>query len=296
MAGQAAVSTVPATRVRARTRLRPYQRVNLWAARIFLWSFTALTLFPVLWVVAVSFRVGDAFFADNIWPEKLTWDNYYQILFQSDFLLWFRNTVKVGAAVSLIQFFMTATGAYAFSRLRFFGRRYGLVTLVLLQMFPATMAMASNYILLAKLKLINTHTGYILVSSGAAAFMIWMLKGYIDSIPRELDEAALVDGATRWQVFMKIILPLSRPFIAVQILFTMLGTFGEFMNASLFLRNPKLWPMAVGMFRFVGGNFQAQKWPVFAAGAVLVSLPLVVLWMLLQRHLISGLTRGAVKG
>lgn len=287
---------VPVAVHRATRRLRPYEQVSLWSARISLWSFTALTLFPVVWVTAVSFRAGDAFFADNIWPEKLTWKNYHTILFETDFLLWFRNTLKVGAAVSFIQFAMTATAAYAFSRLRFYGRRYGLMALVVLQMFPATMAMASNYILLAKLKLINTHAGYILVSSGAAAFMIWMLKGYIDAIPRELDEAALVDGATRWQVFLKIILPLSRPFIAVQVLFTMLGTFGEFMNASLFLRDPKLWPMAVGMFRLVGGNFQAQRWPVFAAGAVLVSLPLALLWMALQRHLIAGLTRGAVKG
>jgi arabinogalactan oligomer/maltooligosaccharide transport system permease protein len=180
--------------------------------------------------------------------------------------------------------------------MRFVGHRWGLTALLILQMFPATMSLASNYILLVKLGLFNSHLGYILISSGAGAYMIWFVKGYFDNIPKELDEAALVDGATRWQIFRYIMLPLVRPFIAVQVLWAIIGTFSEFMSASIFLKSPNLWLQAVGMQRMVGGAFQANQWPVFAAGAVLVSIPLVILWMFLQRHLIAGLTRGAVKG
>lgn len=279
-----------------RRHTRTADLVQAWATRIFVWLFLAIVLFPAVWVLAVSFRAGDAFYSDEIWPRVLTWKNYAMLLTDTDFPLWVYNTLKIAVIVSAIQFGLTSTAAYAFSRLRFRGRVAGLMGLIVFQMFPATMVLASNYILLGRLHLLNTHTGYILISSGAGAYAIWLLKGYIDNIPVEVDEAAAVDGATRWQIFTKIILPLSRPFIAVQVLFTVLGMFSEFMSASIFLKNPRLYTIAVGMQNYVGGDFQANRWPVFAAGAVLTSIPLVAIWMLLQKQLIAGLTRGAVKG
>jgi len=277
-------------------RARAAILAQAWATRLFIWVFLVITLFPAVWVAAVSFRAGDAFYSDEIWPRVLTWKNYVLLLTKTNFPLWVYNTVKIAAILSVIQFFQTSTAAYAFSRMRFRGRVAGLMGLIIFQMFPATMVLASNYILLGRLHLLNTHAGYILISSGAGAYAIWLLKGYIDNIPVELDEAAAVDGATRWQIFTRIILPLSRPFVAVQVLFTVLGMFSEYMNASIFLKNAKLYTVAVGMQTFVGGDFQANKWPQFAAGAVLTSVPLVALWMFLQKHLIAGLTRGAVKG
>lgn len=282
--------------MKGRHRIRSGDLIQVWATRIFIWLFLVVALFPCVWVLAVSFRSGDAFYSDEIWPRVLTWKNYATLLLKTDFPLWVYNTLKVAAAVSAIQFGLTSTAAYAFSRLRFRGRVAGLMALVVFQMFPATMVLAANYVLLGRLHLLNTHTGYILISSGAGAYAIWLLKGYIDNIPIALDEAAAVDGATHWQIFTKIILPLSRPFIAVQVLFTVLGMFSEFMSASIFLKNPKLYTVAVGMQSYVGGAFQANHWPIFAAGAVLASIPLVTIWMLLQKQLIAGLTRGAVKG
>lgn len=289
---------VPRTRavVRVHRRIRPAQRLQLWVTRLFLWILIPVTLFPCVWVLAVSLRRGQAWYDDSIWPRYTTWRNYTDLLTATKFPLWVANTVLYAGVVGLVQFLMTATAAYAFSRLRFRFRMPGLLSLIVFQLFPPTMTLAANYILLLRLHLYDTRFGYILVNCSAVAFTIWLLKGYMDNLPRELDEAAMVDGANLWQVFVKIILPLCRPFIAVQLVWSVLGMFSEFLNATVFLKNPNLYPLTIGMNRMIGGSFQANDWPKFAAGAVLTSVPLVIIWMLLQKHLVAGLTRGAVKG
>lgn len=278
-----------------RRRLRPYERAGLWATRLFLIAFTIVILIPIAWVFSMSFQKGDIGFLDSIWPNSFSLENYRYVFRETEYSVWVWNTLKVSGTVALIQFFQTATAAYAFSRMRFWGRRYGLMVLLLIQIFPSTMAIASNFVLLAKTHLYDTHLGYILISSGGSGYAIWLLKGYIDGIPRELDEAAAVDGANRWVTFWRIIFPLSTPFLAVQALWTIMGLFSDFIGANVYLRDPHLTVLAVGLKNFIDSQFSAH-WPPFAAAAVVTCVPLVIIWLTLQRAMIAGLTRGAVKG
>lgn len=276
-------------------KLRPGERTGLWLTRIVLWVLILVSVFPTLWVITASFQKGDVFFSNTLIPGSFTLDNYKKLFENTDFIRWVKNTIVIATTVSLLQVFQTAFAAYGFSRLKFRGRKYGLMGLLLLQMFPATMSLVAIYTILARLNLLDNLVALAFVLAGGSAFNIWMLKGYIDGLPRELDEAAMADGASHWQVFWRIIFPLAVPMLVVIFLWSFVGAYSEFTISSVVLKSPTNYSLAVGLQRFILNQF-AARWTQFSAAALLSSLPVVLVWLLLQRNIITGMTRGAVKG
>jgi arabinogalactan oligomer/maltooligosaccharide transport system permease protein len=205
------------------------------------------------------------------------------------------NSLIVALCTTLLGIFLATTAAYAFSRFRFPGRRAGLLSFLVIQMFPGTMMMIPLYILVSSLGLLDQLLGLILVySTTAIPFCVWMLKGYFDTIPRELEESAIIDGAGRFRIFWSIILPLAKPAIAVTGLFSFMTAWNEFILAATFMNDETAHTLPVMLNGFVSAT--TVEWGHFAAGAIIVSIPVVALFFLLQRHLVSGLTAGGVKG
>lgn len=275
--------------------MKSYERANLWISRVVIWFLVLVSVLPLYFVVVASFQQGDAFFSESLLPTSFTLDNYKHVLFNTDFPIWMKNSLFLSVLVAIIQTFLTTLSAYAFSRMRFFGRKYGLMALLILQMFPNFMAVAAIFGALAKLNMMDNVWALVLVLSGGNAFNIWLMKGYLDSLPKELDEAATVDGANTLQIFFRVILPLCLPMLAVVFLFTFIGTASEFVLSSALLRSPENLTLAVGLQQFIKDQFSAN-WTQFSAAAVMASVPVVVIFMFLQKWIASGLVSGSVKG
>lgn len=267
----------------------------LWISRIVIWFTIVIVLFPALWIVMSSLSSGDSFFLKSLFPEKLSLEHYVELFQETDFMIWVWNSVKLCLMVAVIQITLTSLAAYSFSRMRFTGRKYGIMSLLVLQVFPNAMAISGYYILLYQLNLVDSMPALIFVLAGGSAFHIWLLKSYIDGIPKELDEAAMVDGAGSFTVFRKIILPLAAPQLAVLFLFSFIATYSEYVISSVFLQTPGKMTLALGLQTFIEDQFAAH-WTLFAAAAVLSSLPIMIVFMLLQKHIQSGLAAGGVKG
>lgn len=259
---------------------------------------SAIVLYPVLWVVKMAFSPSQAFsMSPNPIPTQVTLDNFIYLFTMQDGILWRQllNSVVVSAATTLIGVVLASTAAYAFSRFRFPGRKLGMAGFLITQMFPGVVMAIPLYILLDELGLLNSLTGLILVySTSSLPFCVWMLKGYFDTIPRDLEEAAIMDGASQWTLFTQIILPLARPAIVVTALFSFMTAWNEFILAATFLSDENMFTLPVVLQRFVGDY--STQWGYFAAGAILVSVPVMLLFFRLQKYLIGGLTAGAVKG
>lgn len=268
---------------------------TLWFSRIFIWFVIVLVLFPVVWILMSSLSVGDSFFLSSLFPKKISFEHYKELFSETDFVIWVINSLKLCFKVAIIQLTLTTLSAYAFSRMRFTGRKYGLMTLLVLQVFPNSMAVAGYYVLLYKFELVDNSMALILVLAGGSAFNIWLLKSYIDSIPRELDEAAAIDGAGDFQIFYRIILPLAMPQIVVIFLFSFIATYSEYVITSIFLQTPEKATLALGLQTFITNQFAAH-WTLFSAAAVLSSLPIMIIFMLLQKYIQNGLIAGGVKG
>lgn len=268
---------------------------SLWVSRVVIWLVIVMVMFPVLWIVMSSFSVGDSFFLSSLFPEKLSIEHYVELFKETDFLVWVGNSLKFCFIVAVIQLAMTSLAAYAFARLRFTGRKYGLMALLVLQVFPNSMAVAGYYILIYKFGLVDSGIALIFVLAGGSAFNIWLLKSYIDGLPVELDEAAMIDGANSFQVFYKIVLPLAAPQLAVIFLFSFIATYSEYVITSIFLQTPGKMTLALGLQSFISDQFAAH-WTLFSAAAVISSLPIMIVFMCLQRFIQNGLVAGGVKG
>lgn len=276
-------------------KMSPHEARSLWLSRIVIWIMIILVLFPVIWIVMSSFSAGDSFFLSSLFPKKFSTEHYKSLFEETDFVLWTWNSVKLCLVVATIQLTMTSLAAYAFARLRFTGRKYGLMSLLVLQVFPSSMAVAGYYILVYEFGLVDSNIALIFVLAGGSAYNIWLLKSYIDGLPRELDEAAMVDGATHFQVFRKIILPLAAPQLAVIFLFSFIATYSEYVITSIFLQTPGKMTLALGLQTFISDLFAAH-WTMFSAAAVLSSIPIMVVFMCLQKYIQNGLVSGGVKG
>lgn len=218
------------------------------------------------------------------------------------FFRWIVNSIIVASITSVLTVMLTALAAYSFSRFRFYGRRGLMLTILLVQVFPNLLAMVAIFLILQQLGEhiallgLNTMGGLILVYvGGAMGVNIWLMKGFFDSVPRDIDESALVDGATHWQTYWMLIFPLVRPILIVVGILSFVGTFNEFVLARVLLRDNESWTLMVGLWGFIADNF-AQNWGVFAAGALIGAVPTLVIYLALQDQIVGGLTQGAVKG
>ncbi len=257
-----------------------------------------VVLYPVLWVVKMAFSPSQAFSMSlSLLPEQWTLENFRVLLTANDgiFFRQMLNSVIVAAATTVVGVVLSCTAAYAFSRFRFPGRQVGMATFLITQMFPGVVMAIPLYILLDNLGLLNSLTGLVLVySTTAVPFCVWMLKGYFDTIPVDLEEAAVMDGAGQWTIFTKIVLPLAQPAIAVTALFSFMTAWNEFILAATFLSDERMYTVPVVLQQFVGDY--NTEWGYFAAGAIIVSVPVMALFFKLQTYLVGGLTAGAVKG
>ena len=289
-----------------------YQPLQLAAAYAFLAAFIALTLFPFLMVVSISFREGNLALG-SIFPKQVSFDHWKFVLGlpyvnatgevvqePSVVLLWFWNSIKISAIASFFILLLSGTGAYAFARLRFYARQQLLTSLMILQMFPQVLALVAIYAILNYVGKyvpalgLNTHPGLILVYLGGVSMYIWMIKGYFDTIPASIEESAMMDGATTFQAFRDILLPMSLPIFAVVFILSFISYMGEYPVASICLTQSNQWTLAVGANSFLYD--QNYLWGRFAATAVLSGIPISVMFMICQRFLVSGLTSGGVKG
>lgn len=268
---------------------------TLWISRIILWISIVIIIFPALWIVMASFSKGDSFFTSTLFPKTFSLNNYKKLLTETDFMIWVVNSLKMCMLVAVIQLLLTSTSAYAFSRIRFPGRTSGLMTLLVLQVFPNSMALAGYYVIIYKFGLVNNILVLVFVLAAGSAYNIWLLKSYIDGIPKELDESAFVDGAGHLTVFLRIVMPLAMPQVAVIFIFSFIATYSEFVISSVFLQTPNSYTLAIGLQSFIADQFNAH-WTMFAAAAVLASVPVMVVFMLLQKFIQAGLTAGGVKG
>jgi len=261
-----------------------------------------VTLYPVLWVVKMALTPAQGFSLSlNPLPTVVSLQNFGEVvgtraadgswLFGRQFF----NSVVIALATTLVGVTLATTAGYAFSRFIFPGRNLGMKLLLISQMFPGVVMAIPLYILLDELHLLNSMTGLVLVyATTAIPFCVWMLKGYFDTIPKDLEEAAVMDGASQWTIFTRIVLPLARPAIVVTALFSCMTAWTEFIRAATFLSAEQAFTLPVALQRYVG-SFNTE-WGHFAAGAIIVSVPVMALFFFLQKHLIGGLTAGGVKG
>lgn len=280
-------------------------------------------LFPVIWIISASFNPTGSMSGQQLIPANVrSLDDLlvnYQRLFTGSgqtgtgavsplrlpvpFWRWMGNSMIVSTTTTILVVGITAISAYAFSRFRFRGRRSLLLTLFLIQVFPNLLAMVSLYLMLNMIGEyipalgLNTYGGLILIyMGGGMASNIWLMKGFFDAVPKDIDESALVDGATHWQTFQYLIFPLVRPILAVVGVLAFVGTFNEFLLARIILSNRDNWTLMVGLYSFVSGGEFSTDWGVFAAGSLIAAVPIVIVYLSLQRFIVGGLTQGAVKG
>jgi arabinogalactan oligomer / maltooligosaccharide transport system permease protein len=273
-------------------------RIEVTFIYLFLALMFMIIAYPLLWTIGMSLNSGTSLYSASLIPEDWSLKHYKWLFFdpQSDYLIWYKNSLVVAFANSIISVFLTALVAYAFSRYKFVGRKYGLYTFLILQMFPTLMSMVALYVLLNMLDLLDSLIGLILIYiGGQIPFNAWLVKGYFDTIPRELDEAARIDGAGHLGVFFKIMLPLAKPILSVVALFNFMAPFTDFLLPSIVLRNPENYTLALGLFSFINDQFN-NNFTRFAAGSILIAIPIAVVFLFLQRYLISGLTAGGTKG
>lgn len=284
-------------------RLRKWIRQVGWRHLVLVGG-VVFALFPLLWVVSASINAADSLSAARLIPREVTLENFTGLFNNplTPFGTWLWNSLKVAGLASVMNVLIAAFASFAFSRLRFRGRRAGLLSLLLIQIFPQFLAFIALFILGQQIGEVlpaaglNTHTFLIMVYlGGAIGFNAFLIKGFMDTIPASLDESAQVDGASPWQVFWWIVFPLARPVLAVIFMVTFINIYGEFILAATLLRSTDQFTLAIGLSLFAESEYSA-KWGSIAAAAVIGSIPIVATFLAAQRHIIGGLTQGAVKG
>lgn len=261
-----------------------------------------LWIFPIIWIILASFSYNNTGFISTIWPDKFTWQNYIGIFTNSQypFVNWVLNTLFVAVISATLSTFVTIAVAYVLSRLRFRFRKPFLQIALVLGMFPGFMSMIALYYILKALNMLNLG-GLILVYVGGAGLGFYIAKGFFDTMPRAIDEAAEIDGATNWQVFIHIGLPLSKPMIVYTALTSFMAPWVDFIFSGIILStsgNPKTYTVAYGLYNMVHSSkgMMAQFFTQFIAGCVVIAIPITILFIVMQKFYVNGITAGADKG
>ena len=259
------------------------------------------SLFPIIWTISASFNPTGSISGQSLIPDPPTLRNYERILAQ-DFWLWMRNSFVISSISAILAGLITLMAAYAFSRFRWAGRSQLLLVILLIQVFPAILAMVALFAILQQIGNyipflgLNTHGGLILIyMGGTLGVNVWLMKGFFDSIPRDIDESGKVDGASDWQIFWQLLFPLVRPIMVVSMILTFFGTYSDYLMPRIMITTASKFTLMLGLQTFIGANY-AQEWGAFAAGAVMGAIPMVTIYLLLQDYIVGGLTAGAVKG
>lgn len=268
-------------------------------AYILLIAVCVIIIYPLLWTIGASFNPGNSLVSTSIIPKNPTNEHYVKLFAGEGNLFykqWYLNSLKISVFTMLLSLISVSFTAYAFSRFRFKGRKNGLTLFMLLQMIPQFSALTAIFVLGQMLGLINSHWLLILIYVGGQIPMnSYLLKGYMDTIPMDLDESARIDGASRTRIFWQIIIPLSRPMLAVVAMNGFTGPLGDFALSSVILRNPESYTLPIGLYKLVSDKMGAS-YTTFAAGAILISIPIVIVFLSLQKHFVSSLTAGGTKG
>lgn len=256
-----------------------------------------LIIYPLVWTVGASLNPGNSLMSSSIIPKNISLEHYAALFNgQVDYVTWYWNSMKISFFTMVLTLIFVSFTAYSFSRFRFVGRKNGLVLFLLLQMIPQFSALIAIFVLSQMLGLVNSHLALVLIYVGGMIPMnTYLMKGYIDAIPRDMDESARMDGAGHFRIFCEIIMPLSKPIIAVIALFSFTGPLGDFILSTTILRTPDQFTLPIGMYNLVSMKMGAS-YTTYAAGAVLISVPVALLFLWLQKFFVSGLTAGGSKG
>jgi arabinogalactan oligomer / maltooligosaccharide transport system permease protein len=258
-------------------------------------------LFPAVWVASAAFNPTGSISGQQLIPTPISTVNF-DVLFATPFWRWFMNSMIVAGVTAVGSTFLCALAAYAYSRMRFTGRRASMLALLILQMLPQFLAIIAIFLLMISIARyfpalgLNSLAGLIAIYlGGALGLNTWLMKGFFDTVPRDLDEAAKVDGASHVQVFFTMVLPLTVPILAVVTLLSFIVAINDFIIQSVLLTDDSQFTLAVGLFRFISDDY-GTRWGPFAAGALIAGTPIVLLFLFLQRYISTGLIQGAVKG
>ena len=296
-----------ATTAMPRAARRPRSSAARWFTRIG-WRHVvgvlavAFSLVPILFVLSAAINPLGTLSSTDLVPTDASADNVTNLFERSSFATWFLNSLLVSGVSAAAAVFLSALAAYAFSRMRFRGRRVGLLALMLIQMFPQFLAIVTIFLIFTRITDLWPEVGFntpygllLLYLGGALGVNTWLMKGFLDTVPKELDQSAMIDGATHAQIFFRILLPLIAPILAICGLLAFIGTINEFLMANVFLRSDGSKTLAVGMYGLISGE-RNNNFGMFCAGSLLTAIPTVVLFQFLQRYIVQGLTSGAVKG
>ena len=304
------MSNIAQSYQRLRSSQRFQKRFSIFIRLLISLILILFSIFPVLWIISASIDPANSLATQTLIPANANFDNYKRLFNQDpnfqygdlNYWAWFFNSVKIATITTVLALSITTMAAYAFSRLRFAGRILMLKIILLIQVFPTLLALVAVYLMVTQIGDIiprmglNTHTALIMVYlGGAMGLNIWLMKGFLDTIPRAIDESGMVDGATHFQIFYQLLLPLLRPILVVVGILTFIGTYGDFVMARILLNDVNKYTLMVGLQIFTAGQFD-KKWGVFAAGALIGALPIMITYLVLQDQIAGGLTQGAVKG
>jgi len=258
-----------------------------------------IIIYPLLWTVGASFNPGNSLISTTMIPQNPTLDHYRELFAGSEslqYVQWYLNSLKISIFTMIGAVICVSFTAYAFSRFRFKGRQNALTLFLLLQMIPQFSALIALFVLAQILGMMNSHWLLILLYiGGLIPLNTYLMKGYMDSIPMDLDESAKIDGASNTRIFLQIIMPLSKPMIAVVAMTGFTGPLGDFILASTILRSPEYYTLPIGLYNLVN-DVMGASFTTFAAGAILISIPIAIIFLLLQKNFVSGLTAGGTKG
>lgn len=275
-------------------KLTPLQVLTLAFTYVLLTLIALMVILPVAYIVMMAFNAERSLYIDTIFPTSYSLSAFARLFTETDYLLWYANTLIVGVMTAFLEILLVLPTSYALSRLRFRGRKNYLMVFLVLQMFPGTMSMVAYYVLLNMLGLLDTYFGLVVIfACTAIPGSTYMMKGFLDTIPRALEESAMLDGANRWQCVTHIILPLSKSMVGLLALFGFAAPFGEYMLSKILITNPNKFTLALGTYQEIFSQ-ATTDYAMFAAAAILSSLPIVIIYMSLQRVIMEGLS-GATK-